>query len=54
MTDSAKSPVHVLVPWVCDVLQSNQSLEVYRQNIRDFTRQMERFGITPLEVKAIT
>ena len=52
VSDSATHPVQALVPWVCDVLQSKQSLEVYGQDIRDFTAHMQRFGIQPLEVKA--
>ncbi len=52
VSDAATHPVQALVPWVCDVLQSKQSLEVYGQDIRDFTTHMQRFGIQPLEVKA--
>ncbi len=52
VSDNATNPVQALVPWVCDVLQSKQSLEVYGQDIRDFTTHMQRFGIQPLEVKA--
>ncbi len=52
VSGNATHPVHVLVPWVCDVLQSKQSLEVYGQEIRDFTAHMQRFGVGPLEVKA--
>ena len=52
VVDNATNPVHALVPGVCDVLQSKQSLEVYGQDIRDFTTHMRRFGIQPLEVKA--
>ena len=52
VSDNATNAVQALVPWVCDVLQSKQSLEVYGQDIRDFTTHMQRFGIQPLEVKA--
>lgn len=52
VSDTATSPVQALVPWVCDVLQSKQSLEVYGQDIRDFTMHMARFGVGPLEVHA--
>ena len=52
VSDNATNPVQAHVPWVCDVLQSKQSLEVYGQDIRDFTTHMQRFGIQPLEVKA--
>lgn len=52
VSDQATHPAHALVPWVCDVLQSKQSLEVYGQDIRDFTAHMERFGVGPLAVKA--
>ncbi len=52
VSDNATNPVQALVPWVCDVLQSKQSLEVYGQDIRDFTTHMQQFGIQPLEVKA--
>lgn len=52
VTESGPSPVQALVPWVCDVLQSKQSLEVYGQDIRAFTAHMERFGIGPLAVTA--
>ena len=52
VSDNATNPLQALVPWVCDVLQSKQSLEVYGQDIRDFTTHMQRFGIQPLEVKA--
>ena len=52
VSDNATTAVQALVPWVCDVLQSKQSLEVYGQDIRDFTTHMQRFGIQPLEVKA--
>src|SRR5690349_7546937 len=45
-------PVQALVPWACDVLQSKRSLEVYGQDIRDFFRHMEGFGINPLHVTA--
>lgn len=51
VTDQATHPAHALVPWVCDVLQSKQSLAVYGQDIRDFVKHMEKFGVTPLEVK---
>lgn len=47
----ATHPAHALVPWMCDVLQSQQSLAVYGQDIRDFAAQMQRFGVSPLEVK---
>ena len=47
VSDNATNPVQALVPWVCDVLQSKQSLEVYGQDIRDFTTHMQRFGIQP-------
>ena len=52
VSDNATHPAQALVPWVCDVLQSKQSLEVYGQDIRDFTMHMERFGVAPLDVKA--
>jgi hypothetical protein len=50
--DDATHPMQALVPWVCDVLQSKRSAEVYGQDIRDFLRHMERFGIKPLDVTA--
>jgi len=52
VSGDATHPVQALVPWVCDVLQSKQSLEVYGQDIRDFTAHMQRFGVDPLAVKA--
>lgn len=52
VSGNAAHPAHALVPWVCDVLQSKQSLEVYGQDIRDFTAHMQRFGVGPLEVKS--
>jgi len=48
----ATHPVQALVPWVCDVLQSKRSLEVYGQDIRDFTRHMKKAGVDPLHVTA--
>lgn len=45
-------PIQALVPWVCDVLQSKKSLEVYGQDIRDFIVHMDRFGIGLLQVTA--
>lgn len=51
VADEATHPAHALVPWVCDVLQSKQSLAVYGQDIRDFAAHMERFGVSPLEVQ---
>ncbi len=51
VADQATHPVQALVPWVCDVLQSKQSLAVYGQDIRDFTAHMHRLGIEPFEVK---
>ncbi len=52
VADRATHPIQALVPWVCDVLNSKKSLEVYGQDIRDFVRHMERFGIEPLAVKS--
>lgn len=52
VSDHATHPAQALVPWACDVLQSKQSLEVYGQDIRDFTAHMERFGVGLLDVKA--
>ncbi len=52
VADRATHPIQALVPWVCDVLNSKQSLEVYGQDIRDFVHHMERFGIELLQVKS--
>lgn len=49
--DHVTHPAHALVPWVCDVLQSKQSLAVYGQDIRDFAAHMERIGVSPLDVR---
>lgn len=48
----ATHPAQALVPWVCDVLQSKRSLQVYGQDIRDFTAHMKKFGVDPLQVTA--
>jgi len=50
--DDATHPMQALVPWVCDVLQSKRSVEVYGQDIRDFLRHMEQFDVGPLDVTA--
>ena len=52
VSGNATHPAQALVPWVCDVLQSKKSLQVYGQDIRDFTKHMQRFGVDPLEVNA--
>jgi len=52
VSNDATHPMHALVPWACDVLQSKKSVEVYGQDIRDFVVHMQRVGVEPTAVTA--
>lgn len=45
VSGNTRHPIQALVRWVCGVLQSKKSLEVYGQDLRDFlTRSGLRFS----------
>jgi site-specific recombinase XerD len=39
-----------LVPWICDVLQSNHSVKAYGRDLTDFLQHMHAQGVAPLDV----
>lgn len=45
-------PISALVPWVCDVLQSRQSVAAYAHDLAAFVTAMHEQGIDPLAVTA--
>jgi site-specific recombinase XerD len=49
---SGTATAEALVPWICDVLQSNHSVKAYGRDLTDFLRHMQAQGITVLEVTA--
>lgn len=49
---SGSASAEALVPWICDVLQSNHSVKAYGRDLTDFLRRMQAQGITALEVTA--
>ena len=46
------SPAAALVPWVCDVLQSEQSIKAYGRDLASFVSHMREHGVDPLCVTA--
>jgi site-specific recombinase XerD len=46
------SAAHALVPWMCDVLQSNHSFKAYDRDLVDFVRRMAAKRVDPLQVTA--
>ena len=49
---SNSATAEALVPWICDVLQSNHSVKAYGRDLTDFLRHMQAQGITALAVTA--
>jgi site-specific recombinase XerD len=51
-TSSGPATAAALVPWICDVLQSNHSVKAYGRDFTDFVRHMQAQGVAPLAVTA--
>ena len=51
-TRGGNDPVATLIPWVCDVLQSKQSVMAYGRDLSSFLCAMRDQGIEPLAVNA--
>lgn len=47
-----ETPASALVPWVSDVLQSDNSFLAYGHDLADFVEHMKRLGVSPLSVTA--
>lgn len=45
-----QNTVAALVPWLCDVLSSQESLKAYRSDLKQFADRMERQGISALDI----
>jgi site-specific recombinase XerD len=48
----ASATAGALVPWICDVLQSNHSVKAYGRDLTDFLQHMRARGLAPLDVTA--
>src|SRR3954454_2376964 len=48
----APTTAGALVPWICDALLSNHSVEAYGRDLMDFLRHMHAEGVDPLHVTA--
>lgn len=46
------NPAEALVPWICDVLLSGESVKAYGRDIRDFVGYMSELSVNPLSVTA--
>lgn len=49
---SGYGAAHALVPWVCDVLLSEQSVEAYGRDLGHFIHHLRKLGVEPLAVNA--
>lgn len=43
-------PISALVPWLCDALLSEESLQAYGSDLKQFAKQMEQLGVKALDV----
>ncbi len=50
--ENTQDPISALVPWLCDVLLSEESLKAYSSDLRQFAGQMNRLGVLSLDVTA--
>ena len=48
--DGAQSAAGALVPWICDVLLSENSVKGYGRDLAHFVQHMRTLGVDPLEV----
>jgi site-specific recombinase XerD len=48
----ASTAAGALVPWVCDALLSNHSIQAYGRDLTDFLRHAQAQGVTPMDVTA--
>lgn len=48
--NNEKNAVAALVPWLCDVLLSQESLKAYSSDLKQFAKRMERHGVSALDV----
>ncbi len=46
------TPAEALIPWICDVLLSDESVKAYGREIRDFVGYMAELDVSPLAVTA--
>ncbi len=51
-SSSGHSPASALVPWVCDVLLSEHSIEGYGRDLAHFVHHLRGLGVEPLAVNA--
>jgi len=51
-TDASQDPATALVPWICDVLTSEKSIEAYGTDLAQFVRYAGGLGIEPYQVTA--
>ncbi|WP_197137970.1 tyrosine-type recombinase/integrase [Crateriforma conspicua] len=51
-SSGASTPAEALVPWICDVLLSAESVKAYGRDIRDFVDYMNKIDVNPLSVTA--
>src|SRR4051794_30473327 len=47
---AGQGAAEALVPWMCDVLLSKNSLKAYGRDLVDFVRHMATLGLSPLQV----
>lgn len=47
-----RNAVAALVPWLCDVLLSQESLKAYSSDLKQFAERMQRQGISALDVNS--
>lgn len=51
-SDANRDPAVALVPWICDVLMSERSIEAYGADLAQFIRYASESGLEPYQVTA--